>query len=185
MSSAIKSAGGFVWEVAKIVVLAFAIVIPVRYFLFQPFVIQGSSMEPNFYETDYLIVDELSYRFRQPERGEVIVFKYPMDTTKRFIKRIIGLPGETVEIKNGEVIITTVAGQTMVLNETYIPAKLKAPDMNSDKLEAGQYFVLGDNRPYSSDSQDWGDLPQKYIIGRVELRLWPLNQITRVEKPTY
>lgn len=185
MSSSVKAAAEFLWEVAKIVVLAFAIVIPVRYFLFQPFVIQGSSMEPNFYETDYLIVDELSYRFRQPERGEVIVFKYPMDTTKRFIKRIIGLPGETVEIKNGEVIITTVAGQTMVLNEPYIPAKLKAPDMNSDKLEAGQYFVLGDNRPYSSDSQDWGDLPQKYIIGRVELRLWPLNQITRVEKPTY
>ena len=185
MSSAIQGAGEFIWEVAKIVILAFAIVIPIRYFLFQPFVIQGSSMEPNFHEADYLIVDELSYRFRQPERGEVVVFKYPLDPSKRFIKRLIGLPGETVEIKDGQVIITTAGGQTMVLKESYIPPALKAPDMSPDKLDAGQYFVLGDNRPYSSDSQDWGDLPQKNIIGRVELRLWPLNQILRVEKPTY
>jgi signal peptidase I len=180
-----KNVFEFIWEVAKIVVLAFAIVIPIRYFLFQPFVIQGSSMEPNFHEADYLIVDELSYRFRQPERGEVIVFNYPLDTTKRFIKRVIGLPGETVEIKEGAVIITAVDGRTMTLNESYIPAGLKAPDMNPSKLDAGQYFVLGDNRPYSSDSQDWGDLPQKNIIGRVELRLWPLNQISAFEVPKY
>jgi len=106
MSSAIKNVAEFFWEVIKIVVLAFAIVIPVRFFLFQPFVIQGASMEPNFHEADYLIIDELSYRFRAPERGEVVVFKYPYDTSKRFIKRIIGLPGETVEIKNGKLIIT-------------------------------------------------------------------------------
>ncbi len=185
MSSALQNTGEFIWEVAKIVILALAIVIPIRYFLFQPFVIQGSSMEPNFYEADYLIVDELSYRFREPQRGEVIVFKYPLDVSKRFIKRVIGLPGETVEIKDGQVIITGADGVAEVLNETYIPAVLKAPDMAPDVLLQGEYFVLGDNRPYSSDSQDWGELPQKNIIGRVEMRLWPLNNITRVEAPNY
>ncbi|MFA6376597.1 MAG: signal peptidase I [Candidatus Paceibacterota bacterium] len=185
MSSAIKNAGEFIWEVAKIVILALAIVIPVRYFLFQPFVIQGSSMEPNFHEADYLIIDELSYRLRLPERGEVIVFKYPLDTSKRFIKRIIGLPGETVEIRSGEVIVTTIDGKTITLDETYIPSNLKAPDMSSYKLGEGQYFVLGDNRPYSSDSQDWGEVPQKNIIGKVELRLWPLGDISKIEVPKY
>ena len=185
MSSAIKNAGEFVWEVAKIVILALAIVLPIRYFLFQPFVIQGSSMEPNFYEADYLIVDELSYRFRAPERGEVVVFKYPLDTSKRFIKRVIGLPGETVEIKSGNVVVTAVDGTTMTLSEPYIPSNLKAPDMSSYKLGDGQYFVLGDNRPYSSDSQDWGELPKKDIIGRVEVRLWPLDQISLFETPKY
>jgi signal peptidase I len=189
MSSPIKNAAEFVWEVVKIVVLAFAIVIPVRYFLFQPFVIQGSSMEPNFYESDYLIVDELSYRFRAPERGEVIVFKYPQDTTKRFIKRVIGLPGETVEIKDGKVSVTAADGKKITLNESYLPAGLaiSSNDMepNPVKLGDGQYFVMGDNRPYSSDSRAWGDVPQKDIIGRVEVRLWPLNQITLMEKPVY
>ena len=185
MSSAIKAAGEFVWEVVKIVVLALAIVIPIRYFLFQPFVIQGSSMEPNFHEADYLIVDELTYRFRQPERGEVIVFKYPLDTTKRFIKRVIGLPGESVEIKNGEVMVTGTDGKTVILGEPYIPSNLKAPDMPPFKLEAAQYFVLGDNRPYSSDSQDWGDVPQRDIIGKVEFRLWPLSDLSKIQSPKY
>jgi len=184
MSSALQNAGEFIWEVAKIVILALAIVLPIRYFLFQPFVIQGSSMEPNFYEADYLIVDELSYRFREPERGEVVVFKYPLDASKRFIKRIIGLPGETVEISGGQVIIT--AGEkSWTLDEAYIPAGSKAPDMPPATLSSGEYFVLGDNRPYSSDSQDWGELPQRNIIGRVEVRLWPPNSITRIQTPSY
>jgi signal peptidase I len=185
MASAIENVGEFVWEVAKIVILALAIVIPVRHFLFQPFVIEGSSMEPNFYEADYLIVDELSYRLREPARGEVIVFDFPRDTSKRFIKRVIGLPGETVEIKGGQVIITGADGTPKVLSESYIPADLKAPDMPATILGAGQYFVLGDNRPASYDSQDWGELPEKNIVGRVELRLWPLNAITRIQTPAY
>lgn len=185
MSSAIKSVAEFFWEVIKIVVLAFAIVIPIRFFLFQPFVIQGASMEPNFHETDYLIVDELSYRFRAPERGEVVVFKYPYDTSKRFIKRIIGLPGETVEIKDGKVIITETGGRQTTLSEPYIPAGLVAPDMSAYQLGQGQYFVLGDNRPYSSDSQDWGELPFKNIIGRVQFRLWPLNDLSVIQTPQY
>jgi signal peptidase I len=183
--SAIKSAVEFFWEVIKIVVLAFAIVIPIRFFLFQPFVIQGASMEPNFHEADYLIVDELSYRFRAPERGEVVVFKYPYDTSKRFIKRIIGLPGETIEIKNGQVIIVETNGQQMTLTEPYIPAGFVAPDMSSYQLGQGQYFVLGDNRPYSSDSQDWGELPFKNIIGRVQFRLWPVSGLSVIEAPQY
>jgi signal peptidase I len=185
MSSAIRAVGEFSWEVVKIVVLALAIVIPIRYFLFQPFVIQGSSMEPNFHEADYLIVNELSYRFRQPERGEVVVFKYPRDTTKRFIKRIIGLPGETVEIRGGNVIVAGADGKEITLSEGYIPANLKAPDMPAYKLSDGQYFVLGDNRPYSSDSQDWGELPQRDIIGKVEFRLWPLTDLSKIETPKY
>ena len=153
MSSAIKNAGEFVWELVQVVLLALAIMLPVRWFLFQPFVIQGASMEPNFYESDYLIVDELSYRLREPERGEVIVFKYPLDPSKRFIKRVIGLPGETVELKGGQVLITDAGGQTVVLNESYIPANLKAPDMPPDKLDESEYFVLGDNRAHSKDSR--------------------------------
>ncbi len=185
MNPAIKNAAEFIWEVTKIVVLAFAIVIPIRYFLFQPFVIQGSSMEPNFHDADYLIIDEISYRFRLPERGEVIVFKYPLDTSKRFIKRVIGLPGETVSITDGKVAVTTVDGKQIALDETYIPADLKAPDMAPSTLGENEYFVLGDNRPYSSDSQDWGQLPQTDIIGKVEFRLWPLNDISKVETPKY
>ena len=189
MSSPIKGAAEFAWEVAKIVILAFVIVIPIRLFLFQPFVIQGSSMEPNFHNADYLIVDELSYRFQQPERGQVIVFKYPLDTSKRFIKRVIGLPGETVEVKDGHVAITEVDGKKMILDETYLPAGLQteAIGMGSGpiKLGTGEYFVLGDNRPYSSDSRVWGDVPQNDIIGKVELRLWPLNEIAKIEMPKY
>jgi len=180
-----KSFLSFIWEIAKIVIIALLIVIPIRYFIFQPFFVKGQSMEPTFENGDYLIIDEISYRFRLPERGEVIVFKYPLDTSKRFIKRVIGLPGETVSITDGKVAVTTVDGKQIALDETYIPADLKAPDMAPSTLGENEYFVLGDNRPYSSDSQDWGQLPQTDIIGKVEFRLWPLNDISKVETPKY
>ena len=95
----------FCWEVAKIIIVAAVIVIPIRYFLFQPFFVRGQSMDPNFENGDYLIIDEISYRFRAPERGEVIVFKYPEDPSNRFIKRIVGLPGEIVEVRENQVVI--------------------------------------------------------------------------------
>ena len=95
----------FIWEITKIVVIALLIVVPIRYFLFQPFFVRGQSMEPNFEDGNYLIVDELSFRLRDPQRGEVIVFKYPNNPSQRYIKRIVGLPGETIEIKDGKVII--------------------------------------------------------------------------------
>src|SRR3989344_304093 len=93
----------FFWEISKIVIIALVIVVPIRYFIFQPFFVRGQSMEPNFQNGDYLIVDEVSYRLRVPQRGEVIVFKYPMNPSQRYIKRIVGLPNEAVEIQDGEI----------------------------------------------------------------------------------
>ena len=174
----------FVWELVKIIVIAAVIVIPIRYFLFQPFFVRGQSMDPNFENGDYLIVDEITYRFKAPQRGEVIVFKSPQDSAQRFIKRIIGLPGETVEVKNGKVIIHT-KGDLQVLDESnYLSALLTGGDMQITLAE-DEYFVLGDNRPFSFDSRRFGVLPEENIIGRVILRAWPFADMTKFETPIY
>src|SRR5665811_413934 len=93
------------WETVKVVAISLAIIIPVRYFLIQPFYVKGASMESSFHDHEYLIIDEISYRFRAIERGEVIVFRYPLNPQEYFIKRVIGLPGEGVQIKDGQVIV--------------------------------------------------------------------------------
>jgi signal peptidase I len=176
----------FFWEILKIIIIALVIVIPIRYFLFQPFLVSGQSMEPNFENNDYLIVDEISYRLRQPQRGEVIVFNYPNDTSKRFIKRVIGLPGETAEIKDGEVIIYDKNNKPEALDESsYLPKYLKTSGNLKVTLGVDEYFVLGDNRPASADSRSWGILPRKDIIGRVYVRIWPLNSLARIAAPLY
>jgi signal peptidase I len=181
-----KKALLFFWEIAKIVIIALAIVVPIRYFLFQPFFVKGQSMEPNYETGDYLIIDELSYRIRSPERGEVIVFKYPHDITQRYIKRLIGLPGETVEIKNGQVTIYKTDSTTQILNESnYLAADVLTIGDLKVTLAANEYFVLGDNRPVSSDSRRWGVVPRADIIGRVYLRAWPLNVAEKIPLPTY
>lgn len=176
----------FIWETLQVVVVALAVVLPIRYFLFQPFIVKGASMEPNFQEGNYLIIDEVSYRLRPPSRGEVIVFKYPHDPSQRYIKRIIGLPGETLVIAGGQIKVFDKAGQVLVLEEnTYLPVDDVTAGDSSVKLQAGEYFVLGDNRQASSDSRIWGVLPQDHIIGRVAFRLWPLVSITAFASPTY
>ena len=181
-----KNALYFLWEVAKIVVIALVIVVPIRYFLFQPFFVKGQSMEPNYETGDYLIIDELSYRLRNPERGEVIVFKYPNDTTQRYIKRIIGLPGETIEIKDGQVFISKNGSAPELLNEdNYLAFDIQTAGNLKITLENDEYFVLGDNRPVSSDSRRWGVVPRKDIIGRVYLRAWPITAMAKIALPAY
>ncbi len=181
----IKNTLSYIWEIIKIVIIALVIVIPIRYFLFQPFLVSGESMEPNFKEGDYLIVDELSYRLREPQRGEVIVFKYPFDTSKRFIKRIIGLPGETIEIKEGKVFIIK-DNNTEVLDESkYLPEGLENKKNIKIFIPEDNFFVLGDNRNVSADSTSWGLLPRKNIIGQVYVRIWPFTAFAKVENPTY
>lgn len=175
----------FIWEIVKIVVIASLIVIPIRYFLFQPFFVKGQSMDPNFENGDYLIVDEITYRFRSPQRGEVIVFKFPQDPSQRFIKRIIGLPGETVEIKNGDIIIYK-DGEVQILDESsYLFPHLETEGQIKINLKENEYFVLGDNRDFSYDSRRFGILPKDKIIGKVFLRAWPFVVEAKIETPSY
>lgn len=175
----------FIWEIFKVVIVALAIVIPIRYFLFQPFIVRGESMLPSFYPNDYLIIDEISYRFHNPGRGDVIIFKYPKDPSQRFIKRIIGLPGETVEINDGKIIISQ-NNQNQILDEkTYIPDPANTYGNLRIVLSSNEYFVLGDNRNFSSDSRRWGAVPRENIIGKVFLRVFPLAVLSKIETPSY
>lgn len=175
----------FIWETVKIVAIALIIVLPVRYFLFQPFIVKGESMVPNLQSGDYLIVDEISYRLSSPQRGDIIVLKYPLDTTQRFIKRVIGLPGETVEIQNGKIDIVK-DGKDLSLDEKkYLPAVLTTVGDVHITLENNQYFVLGDNRQYSYDSRSWGILPREDIIGKAVFRVLPFSSMTYISHPNY
>jgi len=159
------------WELIQVVVMAAIIVIPIRMFIFQPFIVSGSSMQTNFWDKDYLIIDELSYRFNPPQRGDVIVFKYPMDQKQRFIKRIIGLPGEKIEIKNSQINITDKNNQTIVLDESSYLHKGTVTIMDLRiNLSENEYFVMGDNRLVSYDSRMWGPLPKDMIVGKVFVR---------------
>jgi len=170
----------FVWEIAKLVIISLAIIIPIRYFLIQPFFVRGASMEPNFDNGQYLVIDEISYRFNEPQRGDIIVFKYPLDPSQYYIKRLIGLPSETVEVKNGKVFIyNSLHPQGMILDESDYLSERAITMGDNIKVVLGEreYFVLGDNRQASSDSRKWGALSKEYIIGRVWLRAWPFNLV--------
>ena len=184
MEKGIASFFLFILEVFKIALMALVIVVPIRYFLFQPFFVNGQSMEPSFQNGDYLIIDELSYRLSDPQRGDVVVFKYPYNPTQKFIKRIIGLPGEKVEVSNGSVIIYSEDG-SQVLSEEYLDSGVSTPGAANVFLDQDEYFVLGDNRPVSSDSRTWGTLPRENIIGKVFLRAWPVGAFTKIELPVY
>lgn len=167
------------WEVARVLLVSAAIMLPIRYFIVQPFVVRGASMEPNFADREYLVVDEISYYFREPRRGEAIVFHYPRDPRQFFIKRIIGLPGERVKIEKGNVIIFNAGyAEGFTLQEQYLnpPGRATHPDMEA-RLGAGEYFVLGDNRDFSSDSRFWGGLSKDMVVGRAVFRAWPVARL--------
>src|ERR1035437_693330 len=164
------------WELARFAIIAVAIVIPIRIFIAQPFIVSGSSMFPTFENGQYLVVDEISYLLGNPQRNDVVVFKYPGDTTKFFIKRIIGLPNETVDIQGSEITITNKAHpEGFKLDQSYI--KNNANDNKHFELKDNEFFVMGDNRTASFDSRYWGAVPRKLMVGRAFLRLLPLNHL--------
>lgn len=170
----------FVLEIIKIAVLALIIILPLRYFIAQPFFVKGASMEPSFEDGDYLIINEVSYRFKKPVRGEVIVFRFPEDPKQFFIKRIIGLPGETVEIRNNGIIVSNEDSPAgFILDESgYLDPVQTTEGGLKIKLEEEEYFVLGDNRIHSSDSRRWGSLNESFIIGKTFIRAWPFDKAT-------
>ncbi len=168
-------------EVIRVALISLAIIVPIRYYLIQPFYVKGASMEPNFYDHEYLLIDELSYRLRDPVRGEVVVFRYPLDKRNFFIKRIIGLPGETIEIVDGQVIIySDKYPEGIKLDESsYLPAEFRGKQINHSKVVLGrdEYYVLGDNRSLSLDSREFGPVKRDLIIGRVIFRGFPFYRI--------
>lgn len=168
----------FFKEIIKFVLLAVIIVLPIRLFVAQPFMVSGRSMDPTFGNGQYLIVDQISYKFERPQRGDVIIFKYPLNTKKFFIKRIIGLPSETIEIQDGRVSVKNKEGKRLILEEPYIDSKIIRGEQMSVALENDEYFVMGDNRTESSDSRIWGPLKRSLIVGRPFIRLFPFTKIS-------
>ncbi len=195
------SVAGFFWDLFKIFLIAFLITAPFRIFVAEPFVVSGSSMYPNFHDRDYLVVDRFTYsnwkvgslnfkKGEEPKRGEVLVFKYPKDITQYFVKRVIGLPGETVQISQGQVFIyNQEKPEGFKLEEQYLPENLQTQGIvgKNGKLTLGsdELFVLGDNRPASSDSRVWGVLPKNDIVGRVFLRVLPFKDFGIIRAATY
>lgn len=168
-----NSANSDFWkELFKLVIISVLIVIPFRIFIARPFIVDGSSMYPTFKDGQYLIVDEVSSRFNGPARGSVLIFKYPLDPSKKFIKRVIGLPDETIKIENGKVtIINKDNPNGFVLDEPYV--QLTKTDTATYILGDNEYFAMGDNRAASADSRIWGPVPKGNIIGRPVLRFYP------------
>ncbi len=174
----------FVVEIAQIAIFALAIILPVRYFLIQPFIVKGASMEPNFYDSEYLIVDELTYRFRDPERGEIVVFRPPNHEDQYYIKRVIGLPGEKVEVRNGKVtIFNDDYPNGVTLDETYIDEITQGKEQMT--LGQDEYFLLGDNRDASLDSRYFGAVDRDNLVGRVWVRGLPIERASTFDTPSY
>src|SRR6185437_5838802 len=162
------------FDVVKIVFVAVLLVGLIRFFIAQPFIVSGDSMVPAFNSGDYLIVNELAYKLRAPARGDIAIFHYPVDPSLYFIKRIIGLPGDTVVVNGGSIFVKTQSGQTeKLLNEPYINAADVTSEVGTTTLGADEYFVLGDNRNASFDSRIWGPVPTRYLVGKAFARLYP------------
>lgn len=171
------------FEIFETVIIAVAVVVLVRAFITQPFLVSGSSMEPSFENGNYLLVDELTYRFREPERGEVIVFKSPTNGRAYYIKRIIGLPTEKLVIE-GDLVRVYGEGGAKVLEEGYV-SDFDGSGRYETSLGEDEYFVMGDNRSFSFDSRSWGPLSESNIVGMVRFRLWPVNEAMAVTVPEY
>ncbi|MFB6212846.1 MAG: signal peptidase I [Candidatus Magasanikbacteria bacterium] len=169
-------------EVLETIAIAIIAVFIIRTFVAQPFLVSGSSMEPTFHSGDYLLVDQFTYNFRKPKRGEVVVFKNPKGDSF-FIKRIIGMPGERIVLNDGKVKVFE-NGSKKVLEEKYA-RKFLSEGHSEYTLDKNEYFVMGDNRGFSFDSRSWGPLKRKNIIGLVRLRLWPPSDVVAFGAPSY
>lgn len=191
MPNIVGRVGEFFLDIVETVVIALSIFLVIYLLLMQPHQVNGLSMVPTFQNGEYVLTDKVSYRFGNPQRGDVIVFhapaaaQCPQGTGCDFIKRVIGLPGETVSIGNGDILINGVP-----LTETYIPAEFEtkpgaATQNKSITLGANQYFVSGDNRPYSSDSRAWGPITKDEIVGKAFFRYLPINKAGVIQHAAY
>lgn len=170
-----KKSRPFYWEIIESVVIAIVLAVIIRMFVIEPFYIPSGSMEPTLKEDDRIIVSKLNYHFQEPKRGDVVVFKYPLDPQRNFVKRLIAVGGETVAIRNSRLYINN-----QPLPENYLPQGLRFADFGPKAVPAGSYFMLGDNRNNSDDSRVWGFLPEKLIVGKAVVIYWPPGRMTAV-----
>lgn len=162
----------WLWDMVESVSIALILAFLIRTFIFQPFYIPSGSMIPTLKPNDKVLVNKFIYYFKAPQRGDIMVFHYPMDPSKDYIKRIIGLENEIVEVKNSQIFING-----KLLNEPYLPEGLEYGNFAAYKVPPGNYFMMGDNRPDSQDSRYWGSLDKKLIIGKAMLIFWPFNRM--------
>jgi signal peptidase I len=142
-------------------------------FVAQAFRVQGTSMEPLLLDGERIVVNKFVYRFRPIERGDVVVFWFPQNPSLSFVKRVVGLPGDRVEIRNGELVVNDIVNK-----EPYLPASFRDNDDHPPtEVRKGYYFVLGDHRRSSNDSRSWGEVPEKYIYGKAVFRFWPFARM--------
>lgn len=182
----LEAVGLFFLELIKIAVLAGLTIGLVRYFLFKPFYVQGQSMESTFFPKEYLIIDELTYRFREPHRGDVIVFHAPTEPGDFYLKRIIGLPGERVKVDDGKVVIYNAEyPQGVLLEESYLDRGTETKGSVLTELKEGEYFVMGDNREASFDSRRFGVVTREAIVGRTWIRGYPFTRAGIIQSPIY
>jgi len=177
--TAIKNWFGIAWPFDLVLIIG----IVFRLFIVQPYIVDGSSMEPDFHDKEALLVDKVTYDFREPKRGDVVIFKAPPSPQVDYIKRIVGVPGDTIIIEDGEVSISGIP-----INEDYIQEENSTYTNEPDKvyrmtLKPGEYFVMGDNRQHSSDSREWGVLPKVNIIGKAWVIIYPFKDAGFVHHP--
>jgi signal peptidase I len=159
--------GSALRELAETILFTLLIYLLVRSFLLENYRVVGHSMDPTLEDEQYLVVNKLGYRLNEPQRGDIVVIHDPRSSGRKLIKRVIGLPGEVVEVKSGKVFINE-----QPLDEPYIQGPMhytKTPT----PIPSNQYYVLGDNRNNSSDSHSWGTLPREKIVGKAWLSYWP------------
>jgi len=192
MKLALKNFAYFILDILQTVTVAFGFFAVVYLFVVQLHKVNGDSMLPNFHNAEYLLTNKLVYLFRAPQRGDVIIFKFPPMPSSDYIKRVIGLPGEEIEIRNDRIIIYNQGHpEGLTLDETYLPAgtatvgKSYLPKDTRIKIPEGNYVVMGDNRTHSSDSREWGFVPRENIIGRGWLRIWPPDALAFIPQPSY
>lgn len=181
-----KRLGAFFLDIFEVIVFAIGIFFFIYLLVMRPHKIDGQSMMPNFPDSEYLLTERVTYYFRNPERGDVVIFTPPNNNLDEYIKRVVALPGETIAIKDGHVYING-----KLLNESYIDNSVYTGGGNflkegqEYKVPDGEYFVIGDNRPNSSDSRYWGPITKKTISGRAWVIYWPIKLAGTVTTPSY
>ena len=191
MVELMKKVGAFFLDLIQVIVLALSIFVVVYLFLFQPHQVKGNSMVPNFHNGELLLTNKISYRFGEPQRGDVIIFKAPpgepcAEIECEYIKRIIGIPGDRVEVQGGKVYVN---GQK--LDEQYLPKEYITTQGNylqenrEQVIPEDSYLALGDNRSHSRDGREFGPVEKESIVGKAWLRYWPVNVLGFVSRPKY